>query len=881
MDYRAKLLLVEDDRDALEAYAQSFRTEGYRVLTANTGEEALELTREHLPDVVVLDARLPGASGADVCGRIKSSEELRGVLVLLFSTSEAPGEQAVGLDAGADAYAAHKPRPEELLARVEALVRLKAAEDALREQERQFRAVFENALEPIVIMDDERRYVDANPAACRLFGLTRDELLTRRVDDFVGPGFASVIDEEWEAFRERGFFLGEAQMVFPDGRERTVESMAKADFLPGHHVAFVRDITERKRAEEALRESQNLFESFMNNSPAIAFMKDEQGRYVYLNETFERTIGVDLADWRGKSDFELWPEETARQFVGNDKAALDSGSTLETIEIVPQEDGPHELLTFKFPITGMAGRRLLAGVAVDITARRRAEEQLVRIRQAVEGTSDAVAIADASGRATYLNRACVDLLGYTPDELNAAGGPPILYADDAARQEVYETILSGRSWSGEVELRRRDGRVVPVELKADAIKDEAGRLIGLVGICADVTARRKTARALEESREQLRQSQKMEAIGRLAGGVAHDFNNLLTVISGYSDFALQTLREDDPVYPLVEEVRRAADRAAALTRQLLAFGRKQLLQPKLVDLSATVSDLVRMLGRLIGEDVELVLRLDPALGRVLVDPGQVEQLVINLAVNARDAMPCGGRLTIETGNVDVDEARPDGIGDARTGPFVVLAFTDTGVGMSEEVKQRAFEPFFTTKGAGKGTGLGLSTVYGIVKQSGGFISVHTEEGRGSTFKAYFPRADSQADEPVAVADTAEIARGSETVLVVEDEPEVRKLTASVLERGGYTVLVAGNGGEALLLCETYEGPIHLMVTDVVMPRMGGRQLAERLAPLRPGMKVLYTSGYTDDAIVHHGMLEGEITLLAKPFTPDALLRRVREVLDGQ
>jgi two-component system cell cycle sensor histidine kinase/response regulator CckA len=392
--------------------------------------------------------------------------------------------------------------------------------------------------------------------------------------------------------------------------------------------------------------------------------------------------------------------------------------------------------------------------------------------------------------------------------------------------------------------------------------------------------RKRAEEALRQSEERLRQAQKMEAVGRLAGGVAHDFNNLLTVIISYSDLLLEDLGSDDPKRDDVGQIRKAAEGAAALTRQLLAFSRQQVLQPKALDLKATVAGTEKLLNRLIGEDIRLITFLAPDLGVVKADPGQIEQIIINLAVNARDAMPTGGRLTIEAANVDMGEAYVRGHAPATPGRYVMLALSDTGIGMDEQTKARIFEPFFTTKEPGKGTGLGLATVYGIVKQSGGFIWVYSEPGHGTSFKVYLPRVDEPAEPAAAPTATAEPARGTETVLVVEDAASVRMVTRQVLERYGYTVLEAPNGDTALRLAAKHHGPIHLLLTDVVMPGLSGRQLAEQLAQLRPDMKLLYASGYADHAIVHHGILEPGIAYLEKPFTPETLGRRVRQLLDS-
>jgi len=392
-------------------------------------------------------------------------------------------------------------------------------------------------------------------------------------------------------------------------------------------------------------------------------------------------------------------------------------------------------------------------------------------------------------------------------------------------------------------------------------------------LARDVTARRQ----LED---QLRQAQKMEAVGQLAGGIAHDFNNLLTAILGCTQLLLHATPPEDARREDVEEIKNAGLRAAELTRQLLAFSRRQVLAPKLLDMNSVVANMDKMLRRLIGEDVALVTELAADLGPVNADPGQLEQVLLNLAVNARDAMPQGGRLTIATANVVLTEEYAERHHRLPPGQYVLLAVSDTGVGMDEATQKHLFEPFFTTKEVGKGTGLGLATVYGIVKQSGGYIWVYSEPGHGTTVKVYLPRVAGAA-EPLPAAEAApELRRGTETVLLVEDAAPVRTLARKSLENCGYRVLDAADGRAALDLSAHHAGGIDILVTDVVMPGMSGRELAERLAPLRPGMRVLYTSGYTDDAMVHQGVLRSGVAFLQKPFVPESLARKVREVLDG-
>jgi signal transduction histidine kinase/ActR/RegA family two-component response regulator len=380
--------------------------------------------------------------------------------------------------------------------------------------------------------------------------------------------------------------------------------------------------------------------------------------------------------------------------------------------------------------------------------------------------------------------------------------------------------------------------------------------------------------------EQLRQAQKMEAVGKLAGGVAHDFNNLLTVINGQTELSLRRISQNDPMYHKLEAIKGAGEQAASLTRQLLAFSRKQVLQPKVLDLNKVIFETNKILQRLIGEDIDLLIGLGPDLGKIKADPSQIEQVLMNLAVNARDAMPQGGKLTIETNNVLIDEEYVSHHFSVHPGRYVVLAVSDTGCGMDEATQSHIFDPFFTTKEVGRGTGLGLSTVYGIVKQSGGNIWVYSEVGRGTTFKIYLPCVESNPVEQKINVEDTNLHIGTETVLLVEDEERVRDMTKEILQESGYQVLEAKHGQEALLVADQHPGPIHLMLSDVVMPQMSGRELAERLTPLRKDMKVLYMSGYTDDAIVHHGVLDEGMSFIEKPFTPSALAHKVRQVLNA-
>ncbi|MDX6694372.1 MAG: hypothetical protein QOF02_1975 [Blastocatellia bacterium] len=477
-----------------------------------------------------------------------------------------------------------------------------------------------------------------------------------------------------------------------------------------------------------------------------------------------------------------------------------------------------------------------------------------------------------------INDAAVHSYGYSREEFLRMTIKDIRPLEDVPTLlDNVTKVFSGLDEAGVWRHRKKDGTIIDAEITSYPLQF-AERRAELV-LANDITKRKQTEEALRRSEEQLRQAQKMEAVGKLAGGIAHDFNNLVTVINGHTALSMRRLEQDNPLYHKLEIIKEAGERAASLTRQLLAFSRKQILQPKVLDLNHVIFETNKILQRLIGEDIDLFIGLMPDLGKVKADPGQLEQVLMNISVNARDAMPKGGKLTIETANVDIDEGYASRHLSIRPGRYVMLAVSDTGCGMDAPTQERIFEPFFTTKEVGKGTGLGLSTVYGIVKQSGGSIWVYSEVGRGTTFKIYLPCVDSPAEEFKTSPAETKAQLGTETVLLVEDEEMVREMTREILQESGYRVIEAKHGHEALLVAEQHNGPIHLMLSDVVMPQMSGRELAEQLSPLRREMKVLYMSGYTDDAIVHHGVLDEGMAFIEKPFTPNALTRKLREVLN--
>ena len=627
---------------------------------------------------------------------------------------------------------------------------------------------------------------------------------------------------------------------------------------------------ERRRVEEF---NQRLVQAVQSSREMIV-IADPADHFVFVNRAFLDAYGLTEEELIGRGvsvvDSPNNPPGLRRQIL---EATLRGGWQGELLN--RRKDGSD----FPMSLSTSAVRDeqgsvvSLIGVARDISEQRKREGRLRLQEAALAATVDAVLITDRDGTIEWVNPAFSHLTGYSPEEavgqnprvLKSGAHPPAFY------KEIWDTLLAGRVWYGELSNRRKDGSLYTEEMTITPLTDEAGRIAHFVAIKRDITERIRLENSLHGAR-------RMEALGQLAGGVAHDFNNLLGVIRGYGELLVGQLADVDPRREKLDQILEASDRAAKLTRQLLAFGRQQVLAPQVVNLNAVVAETEKLLRRLVGENVEVIVSPGANLGRVRVDPGQIDQVLLNLAVNARDAMPDGGRLTIETGNVEVGEAEACTHEGARAGSFVRLRVSDTGIGMDERTRSRIFEPFFTTKEVGSGTGLGLATVYGIVKQSGGYVWVESAPGKGSCFEIHLPRVEAEL-EPLAPAPSPPARRTPATILLVEDEASLRDIARELLEASGYTVLAAANGAEALALAEDdATGPIQLLLTDVVMPGMSGPALALRIRERRPDVSVVFMSGYSQEAVAKHGLLEPDSRLLAKPFSLNTLVRSVEEAL---
>ena len=659
-------------------------------------------------------------------------------------------------------------------------------------------------------------------------------------------------------------------------RDFVTKSVEYLDYLP----EAVQRVLKQVRTERRLAESEGRLAAVIDSAKDAILIADASRRITLFNPAAERMFRCPAAVALGQPVARFIPREYGPP-ARADGAPRGPEETLSHLARWGDrgvrgdgEEFPLEASVSKFEA---AGSKFYTMVVRDITERRRAERQIQEQAALLDKAADAIIVLGLDDRVRYWNHGAERLYGWTTAEAVGSSVADLHGEGRAAgRCEAERAVLEKGEWAGELSNVTRAGRDVTVESRWTLVRDDLGEPGAKLIIDTDVTEKKK----LEA---QLAQAQRMEGIGMLAGGVAHDFNNLLTVIIGYSELLMSESRgrPEGAGRELVHEIKKAGERAATLTRQLLAFSRKQVLQPVILNLNSLIAELEKMLRRMIGEDIDLATALAPDLGRVKADPGQIEQVVMNLVVNARDAMPTGGRLTVETRNVELGSSYAENHQGVRPGPYVMLAVSDTGCGMDAATLARIFEPFFTTKEVGKGTGLGLATVYGVVKQSGGHVAVYSEAGRGTAFKIYLPRTVDAARAGASLTGPAAAPRGDETVLLADDDEAIRRIAGIVLESSGYTVLAAQDGDEALQIGRAHPGPIDLLVTNVVMPKMSGRQLAESLAPVHPQMRVLYLSGYTDDAVVRHGVLEAGTAFLQKPFTPGVLARKAREVLDGR
>lgn len=738
-----------------------------------------------------------------------------------------------------------------------------------------------DSISDAVLVTDEQFALTAwNKTAESIYGWTAGEVIGRNVNEIIRSEVTGEQrDQILRILAETGRYRTDVMHHRKDGEpvylEATVVALRSADGHIYGYLSINRDINERRQAEEALKESEDRYRDLVEHSRDLICTHDLDGLILSVNQVAVNAVGYDPEDFVNKRSIrDILAPEMRDQF-DDYMIRIRRDGYATGLMVVQTRTGEKRVWEYHNTLrTEGVSKPVVRGMAHDVTESKRTEKALREreewFKGIFEGSRDAIFLVDATSRFVEVNQAACDLTGYSRQELLLMRIPDLHEEPDLkAFQEYFDSIMNGQALTSEAMILRKDGGKVPTEF--------SNRMITFRGM----TVMHTTARDVSDRKrleERLQRLERMEAIGRLAGGVAHDFNNLLTAILGYSELLLARLKPDDPSRRDIEEIEKAGRRAASLTSQLLAFSRKQVIQPRVFNLNTVVMDMRNMLQRLVGDSIELITDLDPVIGSVRADPGQIEQVLTNLAVNARDAMADGGVLIIETARVSPDSIAVEERRAMRKGSYVMLAVTDTGKGMDQETQSHIFEPFFTTKEMGKGTGLGLSTAYGIVQQSDGYIWVDSDIDRGTTFRIYLPQVGESAEEKIQPDSLAQSFAGSETILLVEDEEVVRKLALHILRLNGYTVLEAADAAEALSVEAEYKDAIHLLITDMVMPKMGGLELSQRLLALRPVMKVIYMSGYTDNAVIQNRTLEAGASFIQKPFSPTALLQTVRSML---
>ena len=632
---------------------------------------------------------------------------------------------------------------------------------------------------------------------------------------------------------------------------------------------------DKKIPQETPEFAAVMLKAFIEGLPSIVVIKDLEGHILFANPAWEKIFHKSREEWLGKTSDELWPPKLAAKFNERDQIILRTKEPSLDVGSMLHADGSHHWVSYRFPITNAKGQMVSIGInAIDITEH---IETKARLEHWLNSSPTVIYTREPRGNfaVTYISRNVQSLLGLEPRQFleDPQFWVSRIHPDDQPRLAAALTLPWPKDYqTQEYRVRAQDGAYHWMHDSFKMVQDRTGKPVEIAGAWLEVTERK----VLEA---QLLTAQKMEAVGRLAGGVAHDFNNLLMAIMGYGELMRTSLYQDDPLFHYVEDILKATDRATALTQQLLAFSRQQMIQPQVLNLNRVVADLGKMMRRLLGEHIELEIVTDPDLGMVEADPGQMGQVIMNLAVNARDAMVTGGRLTVETSNTEFASPHPCRFDIVPPGRYVKLTFTDNGSGMDEQTLAHIFEPFFTTKEPGRGTGLGLPVVYGIVRQNGGCIDAESQPGKGTVFTIYLPRSEA-AEEPTRDRlPMKEKLEGSETILIVEDEAALRTLLSRFFRLYGYKVLEARDGGEALSVCQRHQGLIHIMLTDVVMPGMNGSELADRLATLHPEMQVFFMSGYTDSDLAPFGVLDPSKIIIPKPFRPLDLVKKVRKFLD--
>jgi len=918
------ILVVDDNISDLKFLSGILKQAGHTVRPASDTELALHSIRARLPDLILMDINMPNLDGYEVCRRLKNSEDTRDIPVIFVSARASSLDKVKAFGVGGVDYIVKPFEVEEVMARVAMHLALwnsqkkieernlqlqqeiserKQAEQALWESESFLKDVFNAIGDGISVLDRNLKIIRVNSWMEKMYS-QEAKIVGRKCYEVYQTRDAPCPWCPCLKTMETGK-VHHAIVPYPSEKDPTgwidLSSFplknAEGDVVGV--IEYLKDITELKKVEEMLRKSEKKYRTLLETTSEGFWMLDSELKIMEVNESLCKMLGYRADEMIGKTTFEFVDDENRKIFIKQTSKIPDTAH--RTYEItLKKKNGQnlHAYFNSTTPRNEFSEVQCSFAFITDITKSKQAEKLLreneARYRTMTDDVLDSsfvgVFILDSNFQVVWVNQALERYFGLRRKEIIGKDKRQLIRERIRNIFENSERFVEKvfATYDNNTYIEHFECHVLPGDDREERWLEHWSQPIryglyagGRIEHYSDITMLKREEEGKIKLQAQLQQAQKMEAIGTIASGIAHDFNNILTVITAYADLALMNVGKEGTLREEIEEIQMAGERGSSLTRQLLAFSRKQIIQPEVLDLNELLTDLEKMLGRLIVEDIELLMIPGPGLRQVEVDLGQIEQVMMNLVVNARDAMPMGGKLILETTNVDLDEGyfQVHGI-EAHTGPYVMLSVSDTGSGMDKETQERIFEPFFTTKEIGKGTGLGLSTVYGIVKQSNGFIWVYSEPGQGTTFKVYLPKAKEGAKPKEKEQPPVEDLGGSEVVLIVEDDDMLRKLAHKILRQRGYKVLTAEDGEDALRISKEHEGSIDLMITDVVMPKISGKETAERMQALYPHMKVIFMSGYTDNVINHHGVLTPELNFIEKPFTSKGLARKVREVLDN-
>ncbi|MBM9538690.1 response regulator [Desulfobulbus alkaliphilus] len=888
------VVLIVDDQPVNIQPLGSLLREDYRVLVAVSGPKALEFVNDKtLPDIVLLDVIMPDMDGYEVCRRLKANARTHDIPVIFVTAMDKVEDEETGFRLGAVDYITKPFNPLVVRTRVRNQVNLKLRTEMLEQALLDRRILLDNIRTQVWYLTDTHTYGAVNHSHAAFFGVKPGDIAFRDMYHFMPEEEVEVCKEGNTEVFETGKPVHSKEWVRDACGNLRLLSIFKSPKLDDrgrveYVVCSAEDITDRRRADEQMR----LQSLVLNQIQDRVTITDLDGTITYVNEAEVQALSY--------SREEILEASTEIYGDNPDRGATQQEILEETLkygawrgEVVNQTiDGREIIMDCRTQVVldDQENKIALVGVATDITEWKRAEAEIKSARDQYQSLVDNIpgityrCMLDRDWTMLYMSDDIDPLTGYPAGEFvrNAVRTyASVIHPEDASYVEksVNTAVSEGQLWDIEYRVRHKDGHTRWVHEKGRAVYNEDDSVGYLDGFIIDITPVKEAEKQHKRLQEQLSQAQKMESVGRLAGGVAHDFNNKLAIINGYAEMTMETIDPSDPLHEMIQEILTAGRQSADIVRQLLAFARQQTVNPVELDLNDTIASMLKMLQRLIGENIDLAWHPGNNLCPVSIDPSQVDQIMANLAVNARDAIHDVGKLTIETKNTVVDEEYRKTNPDAMPGRYVMLAVSDDGHGIEKEVQERMFDPYFTTKEIGKGTGLGLSTIYGILKQNKGFVNVYSEPGEGTTFKLYFPCYETEKSSVHAAKEpSGEVPMGSETILLVEDEPAILKMGREMIRRLGYTVLTAENPNYALGIAREYEGTIHLLITDVVMPEMNGRDLSSQLTRIHPDLKTLYMSGYTADVIGHHGVLDEGVQFIQKPFSLKDLAVKVREAI---